>query len=366
MAIDLKNPTPLYQQIVEDIKDKVSSNKIKVGELIGSQQEIAQKYGVSLITARKAMAILINEGILLSRVGKGTYVARKSTAIDFSKFKTIGLVLRDLRDPFFSRIVYSVEANASERGFNVLLSNSSEQVDKEEYQIRHFRQMGVEGLIIASMKHIYQGTPTIRKLRDEKFPFVMVSYIEDKNIHFVGTDHEKGAFLATEHLIKLGYKKIGYVNAEEGNLIGELRKSGFSRALEIYGKKLNENYIMRLKWNDYQSGYEVGQQFVKLSDKPDAMFIYSDISALGFQRAILDYGLKIPENVAMIGFDNIDQDLHATVPLTTVHQPTSEIGKYAFEILSRLINREQPKKRIILEPSLVIRESCGAKHLLKQ
>ncbi len=361
MGIDYKNPTPLYQQIVDDIKNKISSNQLKVGELIGSQKEIAQKYGVSLITARKAMAILINEGILVSRVGKGMYVARKSASIDFSKYKTIGLVLRDLQDPFFSRIVHSVEACASEHGFNILLSNSSEQIDKEEYQIRQFHQMGVEGLIIASMKHIYQGTPTIRKLRDENFPFVMVSYIEDEDIYYVGTDHEQGAFLATEHLIKLGYKRIGYINAEKGSLLGELRKQGFCRALNQHNLDYNDDYLYRLKWNDYQSGYEIGKYFSQLQNKPKALFVFSDISALGFEQAVLDEGMKVPDDVAIVGFDDIERDLYAPVPLTTVHQPTNEIGIRAFDMLLAQINGEKTKFRTILSPKLIVRESCGAR-----
>ena len=101
MAIDLNNPAPLYRQIVADIKSKIVSGELKVDDRIGSHQELAKKYDVSLITVKKALADLINEGLLYSRIGKGTFVAGKSPFVIHSKHKTIGIVLNDLKSPFF-------------------------------------------------------------------------------------------------------------------------------------------------------------------------------------------------------------------------------------------------------------------------
>ncbi len=363
MGIDIKNPTPLYQQIVEDIKDKISSGEIKIGEQLCSQQELARQYGVSLITIKKALAYLTNERVIFSRVGKGTFVTRPSAPIDFSKHKTIGLVLSDLKNPFFSLIVHSVEANASEKGYNLLLSHTSDRLEKEESQIHHFLDIGVDGLIIASLTHIYRATDTIRNLKTENFPFVMISYIADEDIYFIGTDHEQGAFIATEHLIKLGYEKIGYINGEEGNLLGELRKKGYIRALQQYGKEYIEHFVFQLplKRNDYQSGYQIGEQFFRLTDRPDAMFVYKDLAALGFEQAVLDQGNKVPGDVAIVGFDNIEGSRYAPVPLTTIHQPTDEIGKLAVETVIKRIEGGEAQIQTILAPKLVIRKSCGAK-----
>jgi DNA-binding LacI/PurR family transcriptional regulator len=366
MGVDFNTPTPLYRQIAEDIKAKIASGQKKGGDQLGSQQELAREYGVSLITVKKALADLIHEGVLFSRVGKGTYVAaRKRAAIDLSKHKTIGLVLRDLKSPFFSLILHSVEEKASERGYNLLLSNSRDRLDKEESQIRHFRQIGVSGLIIASMSRIYRATTTIRKLHHENFPYVFVSYMEDEDIFYVGTDHEYGACLATKHLIKLGYNKIGYISGEEGNLLSELRKKGFLRALQQHGKSFEGSLVFRSsskgEKDDYRSGYEIGQRFPKLAKRPDAVFAYKDLAALGFQQAILDQGLQVPEDVAIVGFDDIERGQYAPVPLTTIHQPTAEIGAIAVETLIKRIEGKEATTRTILKPKLVVRESCGAK-----
>ncbi|MFQ5750934.1 MAG: substrate-binding domain-containing protein [bacterium] len=365
MEIDFKNPTPLYRQIVEAIKSRIASGKLKVGDQIGSQQELARKYDVSLITVKKAMAELINEGVLFSRVGKGTYVAEQSPASNLSKHESIGLVFRNLRGPLFSLIIPSIEKVLSDYGFNILLANSDNQIEKEERLICHFRKIEVNGLIIASMTHVLHATSIIRKLHEEHFPYVVVSYIEDKDINYVGSDHKYGAFLATEHLIKLGYENIGYINGEEGNHLGELRKQGYQRALQQYGKSYHEEFIFRLRrggeWDDYHSGYDIGKKFAQLSWKPDAMFIYNDVSALGFQKAILDQGLKIPEDVAIVGFDNVKRGRIANVPLTTVHQPTARIGELAAKSLIERIKGGKPQNRVLLKPELVIRDSCGAK-----
>lgn len=360
MAIDFKNPTPLYRQIVEDIKDKISSGQLMVGEQIGSHQELAKEYGVSLITVKKALADLIRDGILFSRVGKGTYVAQKSVSGDLFKQRLIGVVLNDLNNPFFSLIVQSVEVKASENGYSILLSTTSNHLEKEENQIHRFYQLGVNGLIIASRTHVFRASPTIRKLHRQNFPYVMVSYVEDKDIYHVGSDHELGGFLATEHLIKCGHKKIGYIDGEEGNLLSELRKRGYQKALQQYGKSYNENFVFRLltKWQDYQSGYEIGRKFCELSEKPNAIFAYKDLVALGFEQAVLDRGLKVPDDVSIVGFDNIERSRYAPVPLTTIHQPTDKIGELAFETLIKRINGNSTETRIILKPELVIRKSC--------
>ena len=362
--LDIRDPRPLYQQVEDDLREKIAQGEIKVGEQLESQQVLARRYGVSLITIKRALNDLISEGILFSRAGKGTFVARRTPGVDYTRHPTIGLVLRDLNSPFFSLILQKVEELASENKYNLLLSSSANRLEKEEDLVEHFLEIGVNGLIIASMSHVYHATPVIRKLHESGYPYVMVSYIEDEEIYWVGTDNVKGGYLAGEHLAKLGYRKVGYINGEEGNLPGERRKEGLLRALRDYGIEFNPKFEFRLRlrgeWNDYRSGYEIGEHFVTLTDRPEAMFVYNDLSALGFQRAVLDRGLRVPDDVAIVGFDDIKRGQVAPVPLTTIRQPTDEIGAVAFEKLVKLMQNEPVESRTTLEPRLVVRESCGA------
>ena len=117
---------------------------------------------------------------------------------------------------------------------------------------------------------------------------------------------------------------------------------------------------LRGEWHDYESGYGIGKRFLELSDPPSAMFIYNDLAALGFQKAILDAGLRIPQDVAIVGFDNIKQGITTAVPLSTIHQPTEEIGQMAVDMLYKTLRGESTENRVILKPRLVVRESCGS------
>jgi len=364
LSIDSKKSSPLYQQIVDDIKTQIRSGALHVDESVGSHSELSHNYGVSLITVKKALNELINLKYLYSRVGKGTYVSSNTEEIDFSAQLTIGLVLRDLKSPFFSRIVESVEKYASEIGCNLLVSTSSNSRDKETQQIKNYINLGVSGLILPSITHDTHASKLVRELHSDNFPYVVVAYSEDKKINYIGVNHEKGASIATEHLISLGYKRIGYINSEIGYKLGEVRKKGFLRALEHNGQIFNEDFHYRLVqrggWHDYESGYDIAKYFISQADRPDAIFAYNDLAALGFEKGILENGLSVPDDVAIVGFDNIKRGVIAPVPLTTIHQPANEVGRLAIKMILKKIRGEVVKNRIILKPELVIRESCGA------
>ena len=367
MGIDFRNPLPLHKQIHQDLVNNIQVGNLKVGDKLKTQYELVKKYDVSLITVKRALSDLINEGILFARVGKGTFVARRPSNIDYSKHLTIAYILKDLDNPYYHSMVSSVESNLSENKCNMMLYSSDNQRDREEQKIRYFIDIGVSGLILGSMSHSPFTSSLIIELQEKQFPCVMVSYTEDPSMCFVGTDQENGGFIATEHLIKTGYKDIGYVNGEEGNLIGEARKRGYIKALTEHNLPVNENYLYRIKVKgkrgDYMSGYDVGMEFGKRSDRPRAMFIYNDLSALGFIDALDNFGLKVPEDVAIIGFDDIAGDITVKNSLSSVHQPTNKIGKLAVKNLLKMINGESvdPTNKRILKPKLVVRESSGAK-----
>jgi LacI family transcriptional regulator len=363
MPINIHDSAPLYLQIVDDIKSKIASKELHAGDQLGSHAELASVYGVSLITVKKALATLINDGIVFSRVGKGTFVAQSPGDTQHNSHPTIGLVIQDIRSPFFSRVMHSVEHAAYELGYHVLISSSSGEAEKEDAQIARFRTFGVNGMIIASMSHKYHATPTIRRMMQKGFPFVMVSYIADDDIPFVGSDHTQGGFIATEYLIKQGYQRIAYINGERGNVVGNLRRLGYDQALRAHGRRVSAslqfNLRMRGEQHDFQSGFEIGKKFGSLAVKPDAVFVYNDLSALGFEEAVLAQGLRVPDDVAIVGFDDIDRGAYAAVPLTTVRQPTDEIGKQAMNVLLGLMNGRGGPYRTILKTELIVRQSSG-------
>jgi DNA-binding LacI/PurR family transcriptional regulator len=372
-GVNLVNPAHLYEQIVDDLKGKIAAGELKPGDRIETQAELARKYKVSLITVKNALALLVNEGLLFSRAGKGTFVLeapRKNAML--GSHKTIGLVLQDLNHPYFSMIVQSVEERAYEMGFNVLVSGSSGNIEKEENQIEKFSTTGVDGLVIASLSLEYRATGYIQKLHEANFPYVMVSYIHDPDFWYVGTDHELGGYMATEHLLKTGYRTIGYVHVGVKNLLSEVRKNGYSRALMELGAPFDPNFIFTLdpehpgdSADRFQLGYRFGQKFKSVTRKPEALFFYNDMSALGFIQGAADHGIRVPDDVAVVGFDDATVARFASVPLTTVHQPVDKIGRSAVEVIQKRMEGVGTSNRTIFKPTLVIRESCGARKRVK-
>lgn len=366
MKFKQKKNVPLYEQVTDNIRAEISSGKLKPQDRLDSHKILAKKYGVSLITIKRALSDLATEGVVYSRGRVGTYVEENGSRKSSIRSSFIGLVLEDLKSPFFSLIVQNVEAYASRKGYHLLLSNSSSQPDKEETLIRRYFELGVSGLIVASMSHEYTASHFLQKINEEQYPLIMVSYIKDPDMYYVGTDHEEGGYIATRHLIQMGYQKLGFVNGEPDNAVGELRKNGFMRALKEHDLPVREEFMYRLsqrgEWHDFSSGYEIGEKFVNLARKPEAMFIYNDLSALGFEQAVLDHGLSIPDDVAIVGFDGIERGQYAPVPLTTIQQPFTTIGSVAVENLIKRIEGQPVNTKTVLEPKIVIRESCGARN----
>jgi DNA-binding LacI/PurR family transcriptional regulator len=368
-GINPVDPTPLYEQVESDIKNKIQKGELLPGQQIASQNDLAREYEVSLITVKKALFNLVNDGVLYTRVGKGTYVADPShKKIDLSAHKTIGLVLRDIKHPYFSYVVHYIEERANELGFNLLLSSSSNNMEKEEAQINRFRNIGVDGIIIASLSLQYRATDYIKKLHEENFPYIMVSYMHDPEYWYVGSDHEYGGFLATEHLIKLGYKRIGFLHVGRGNLLSEIRKNGYYRALSEYNIPYDSKLVYYTGDENFEfindrflQGYHFGKSFKQLDPKPDALFIHSDLMAVGFENAMLEEEFEIPEDCAIVGYDGIEAAALASVPLTTIDQPVEKIGTLAVDIIQKRIEGSDIGNRTILKPALIIRESCGAK-----
>ncbi len=241
MLLDRTSKRSLHTQIYEIIKSDIVTTKLQVDQKLPTQKELAKQYNVSMITIKKALNDLIRNGYLYSIVGSGTFVAKRSMVLNFNQQKAIGLVLVDLRSPFFSLIMQSVEEHVSQKGYSLLLSKSEGDVDREKVLIENLVRTGVDGLIIASMSHEHYSTGILKRLQREDFPFVMVSYIEDKDICYIGTDNEAGGYVAAQHLIDIGRKKIGYINGDVYHMQSE--ESHIGEAIIEAGSQLTNLHM---------------------------------------------------------------------------------------------------------------------------
>jgi DNA-binding LacI/PurR family transcriptional regulator len=325
---------------------------------------MALSYGVSIMTINKALSGLVSEGLLHSRVGRGTFVAQRPIESENGAVTTLGFVLRDLSSPFFSLVAHAAQQRSDELGYGVLFSSSSNRLDREEEQIRRFRDLGVSGLIIASMARTYRISEPIRALQDAGIPYVMVSYTDGAEVPWVGMDLDSAGYLAAQHLLAMGRRRIGYIGDKFGSIMCELRGRGYRRALEQAGLPVDPDfqfeYPFEGEWNDYRSGYAIAERLANLEKKPDAMFVFNDLGALGVLDGLLDRGIRVPEDIAIVGLDDIELAGRARIPLTTVRQPVDRIGSMAVDYILARLRGESPPVRQLLAPELIVRRSSGA------
>ncbi len=365
MRLDSNAPVPLYQQVAADIRRQIVAGDMPVGSRIPPHRDLAVQYGVSIITINKALSGLVSEGLLYSHVGRGTFVmVRPASTSGIAAPITIGFVLRDLSSPFFSLIAHGAQQRADALGVGIVFASSSNRLDREEEQIRRLRLLGVHGLIIVSMSRTYRLSEAIQSAQDTSFPYVMVSWTAGEDVPFVGVDLAEAGRMAAEHLLSAGRRRFGYMIDRVGSLNGELRVSEYRRTVEDALLTIDPAHVFEYpfegEWNDYNSGYAVGERIANLEHRPDAMFAFNDLGALGLLDSLLDAGIRVPEDVAIVGLDDIELASRARVPLTTVRQPVDEIGARALDTVLARLRGETPAVRQLLPPELVVRGTTPA------
>jgi LacI family transcriptional regulator len=288
------------------------------------------------------------------------FIAR---SLVMKRTKTLGLVITTIVNPFYNELAQGIEATARDSGYNIIFCSTHSDLSTEKQYISMLRSKGVDGIIFSSA-HIED--PNIVALAEEAFPIVLVnrrtyhSVVKEK-VDYVGVDNILGGFLAVEHLIRLGHQRIGMIGGSSESSVGLERLEGGKNALEAY--PLDQRDVCFFE-GDFlkESGYQGGKRFVGMSDPPTAIFATNDYMALGAYQAIVEEGLRIPEDIALIGFNDIEFTAMKGIELTTIAQKKYEMGALAVKILVEKIEEREGKpsaKEIFLKPELIIRKTCG-------
>ncbi|MBD1383337.1 LacI family DNA-binding transcriptional regulator [Metabacillus arenae] len=272
--------------------------------------------------------------------------------------RLIGVIVSDIANPFFSKVVSGIEKGAAEMGYNILLCNTASNLDKEIEFLNILKGKRVEGLIISS-----SGTTKeyFESLENLNIPIVFLNRSPNTPSHkVVITNNIKGANKATEHLIQHGYTRIGIISGPTSLSTGKDRLTGYKRAMEDYHLSIPDSYIQEGDFS-IESGYRAMKDLLTLNKDLEACLISNNFMTLGAHKYIKEAGYSIPNDIAVIGYDDSDWADVMDPPLTTVKQPTFEQGQKAIEMLFSTIRNENHHKQQImyLQPSLVIRKSCG-------
>lgn len=276
--------------------------------------------------------------------------------------RSIGVIVCEIANNFFSQVINGIESIAYDRGYNVIISQSRESYDREVIDLQYLASRSVDGLLI-SLSTETHDLSHLKTLNERGFPIVFFDRITDEiNTHKVVVDNFKGAFDATEHLIKNGYKRIAVVTNSEFLSITTERLAGYKEALQMNGIKIQESLIEHCFYGGMISSEieEAVNKLFTLKNKPDAMFTTSDKLTTGCMKTLKRRGLKIPDDIALVGFSNIDIAELIDPPLTLIRQPAQEMGQAATELLLQLIESKRPIvdfERRVLTPELQIRKS---------
>jgi LacI family transcriptional regulator len=271
----------------------------------------------------------------------------------------IGLVVPDLLHPFFADVAKALSSAIGQRGYSLIISSSEEDPELERREIRQLVARRLDALAIASTGASIEQFELMNRKEE---PFVLIDRdFPGISANFVGVDDEAAGRIATEHLLDIGCKRVAHIRGRD-NSTGSGRHEGYRKALLGRGLPYNDDYVISRQNVDINSvnlGAEAMHILLQRDPRPDGVFCYNDPLAIGAMDAIFEAGLRVPEDIAVIGCGNLHYDRYLRAPLSSIDQRSSEIGQRAADILLNLIESKQtPRARsCILEPSLVVRAS---------
>ena len=269
--------------------------------------------------------------------------------------KTIGLIISDIREDFFSKITKSIESNANKKGYNVILCDSEEDIDEEKFYIHILLRKGIDGLIFAPVNK----NEINKTLVFSHIPSVQIDRkLNNFNADFVGIDNSKSAEKATHHLFDQGYKNIGIIGYEKRVYTMEKRIEGYKKVILERGI-LEESRIKIISYSDSNIKDTINEWLCKYKDI-DAVICGVDNLCYETLAAIEEIGLEMPNDIGIISFDDTKWFRFVKSPITTIRQPTENMGRLAINILIDRIenNLQQEYKDNLLDTELVIRGSC--------
>jgi GntR family transcriptional regulator, arabinose operon transcriptional repressor len=358
-----QNRQPKYKVVFDSLKDSIASGEYRSGDRLPSEGSLQRKFGVSRMTVVKAVRDLQQLGLVVRRAGSGTYVSI-DPAVRGCLF---GLLIPELgATEIFEPICHGMTKYPSAGKHSLLWGNTASETDKKEAVAEHlceqFIARGVSGVFFAPLELTPGKDQVNRKilaaLDRARIPVVLLdrdvfSYPMRSNYDLVGIDNRRTAFHATEHLVKAGATKIAFFHRPFSASTVDARIAGYREALPGHRR---EDLVF--------GGDPQDRSFIRSildNHAPDAFLCANDHTAASLMQSLLDLNRRIPQDIRMVGIDDVKYAKLLPVPLTTEHQPCLDIGAVAMStMLQRLENPTLPARDIFIGCKLVVRRSCGS------
>jgi LacI family transcriptional regulator len=360
-SINPRLPTPLPQQLKQIIIEKIRKGEYIPGEKIPAERTLAETYGISRISAREALTELIAENYLFRIPGKGTFVeqadkvARKLKRGAFNVAFVINKAWYAFAQPGYMRILEGVERALRKRDYKLVFV-TKENGEDLDLDLRRGRDQSYDGLILVGP----MSETLVEELKSARVPFLLLdAQMGIEGVNCVYMDYYDGSQQAVRYLAKLGHREIGYIGVEHSE-----KYRGHQDALRRLGLPNDPRFTEFLSVSGegrpgYQHGREAMERMLRRGTLPTALQVTNDVVALGVMEALRKEGVRIPEEMSLVGYDNIDINGQADPPLTTVCADLEEFGAIGVQRLFSLMEKpEQRSQNISVRLDLVIRGSA--------
>ncbi|MBN2222397.1 MAG: LacI family DNA-binding transcriptional regulator [Vallitaleaceae bacterium] len=332
---------------IGDIAKATGYSVTTVSKALNNYTDISEKARASIIKMASEM------GYIPNAQARGL-VMRRSFTIGLMLDEILGL---GIEHPFFSGLIQSFRDAIEEQGFDMIFISNQIAKGPIETYLDHCRQRNVDGVFILCTD---PNDPGIKQLMNSDIPSVIFDVVTEKS-NCVLSNHYQGAFDAVNYLVALGHKRIAHIYGTELTFAGAERKRAYQDAMNYHDLPVIEEYMINGGYFDFRYGKKAMEALLELTEPPTAVFAAGDIMALGAMKACYERHIRIPEDLSIIGFDNVKMLEWITPALTTVAQDVVEIGRACCEILMDSIKEKEkkPVKRIV-KTFIVERESCKA------
>jgi DNA-binding LacI/PurR family transcriptional regulator len=334
-------------------------------------QDVAKHAGVSNATVSRVLngTAYVNPEII-ARVREAAkelhyQPSRAARALRGSRTSIIGLLISDIQNPFFTTLIHSIEQEAQRHGYSVLLCNSDENPQRERQNIEMLCSEHVAGAIVVPT---HEQPRELREFQKHDIPIIAVDRrVKDRTTDAVLVDNVRGAYEGVTHLITNGYRRIGVVTGPLSTTTGRERLEGYRKALDE-AAITHDPSLERIGSFREDSGQQLTNELLNLNPPIDALFTANNLMTLGALEAIHKRNLRIPEDIAIVGFDEMPWAALSAISLTTVTQPVYEIGSTAaLRLFQRIENPSAlTKQELVLAPTLRIRGSSRPRAVLQK
>ncbi|MDF7679543.1 ribose operon transcriptional repressor RbsR [Enterobacteriaceae bacterium ESL0689] len=326
-------------------------------------KDVAREAGVSTSTVSHVInqdrfvseATTIKVNAAIQRLNYAPSALARS--LKLNQTRTIGMLITASSNPFYSELVRGVERSCFERGYSLMLCNTEGDEQRMKRNLETLMQKRVDGLLLLCSE-IRQPAPEMMRCYPA-VPTVMMDWAPfDGNSDLIQDNSLLGGEMATQYLIDKGYTRIACITGPLDKTPSQLRLAGYHAAMERAGLPHPEHYVITSDF-EFSGGACAMQKLLALAERPQAVFISNDAMAVGAYQSLYLAGLSIPQDMALIGYDDIELARYMTPPLTTIHQPKDELGELAVDILiHRLAQPQQTQQRLQLTPELIVRGSA--------